>query len=259
MGLTIEHQPLDLEHRDGRNEARSDRATDSGWGELYKEIADPFIAALLFVALAPVILLLIVLVRATSRGPAIYKQIRLGRDGRPYLIYKIRTMTHDCERLTGPQWSTARDPRVTAVGRFLRRTHLDELPQIWNVMRGEMGLVGPRPERPEFVAKLEREIPGYRERLRVRPGITGLAQVQLPPDEEIEDVRRKVTCDLCYIQRKSPWLDLRILMATTMKVAGFPLDLTRQLLILPGILESTLDEDGSNPSTHGSMACLRST
>src|SRR5206468_10815773 len=138
---------------------------------------------------------LMLLVRATSRGPAIFKQVRLGRGGRPYALYKIRSMAHDCERLTGPRWATAKDPRVTPLGRFLRRSHLDELPQLWNVIRGEMSLVGPRPERPEFVARLERQVPGYRERLGILPGITGLAQVQLPPDEDLDHVRRKVACD----------------------------------------------------------------
>ena len=108
---------------------------------------------------SPIILLLLILVKATSRGPAIFRQVRLGQDGRPYLLYKIRSMADDCERTTGPSWSTARDPRVNRFGRFLRRSHLDELPQLWNVIRGEMSLVGPRPERPEFVAKLERRSP----------------------------------------------------------------------------------------------------
>ena len=191
-------------------------------------------AALAMLALAwPLILALMALVRLTSRGPALYKQVRLGLDGRPYLILKLRTMYHDCERATGPQWAKARDPRATPLGRFLRATHLDELPQLWNVVRGEMSLVGPRPERPEFVRELEGVIPNYRERLRVRPGITGLAQVQLPPDEDIDSVARKVAYDVYYVERINLWLDLRILVGTALKMAGISYGCIRLLVALP--------------------------
>lgn len=208
------------------------------WFLSCKSSAEVVIAAFLLLLLAPLIFILAVLVKATSRGPAIFKQVRLGRGGHPYHLYKIRTMVHDCERLTGPQWSTTKDPRVTSVGRFLRRSHLDELPQLWNVIRREMSLVGPRPERPEFVVKLEHLIPEYRDRLTIHPGITGLAQIQLPPDEAIEDVRRKVACDLCYIRQMSPALDLKILLGTALKVMGFSFKMTRQLLNLPGLVET---------------------
>jgi lipopolysaccharide/colanic/teichoic acid biosynthesis glycosyltransferase len=198
-----------------------------------KALKDSFLALLLLVPAAPLVVLGAVLVKLTSRGPAIYCQTRLGRAGRPYTLYKIRTMVHDCEQLTGPRWATAHDPRVTAVGRFLRRTHLDELPQLWNVLRGEMSLVGPRPERPEFVAELERAIPLYRDRLLVRPGLTGLSQVQLPPDTDLDSVRRKLVYDLYYVQRIGLWLDLRILMSTVLHVLGFPFAVSRQLLRVP--------------------------
>src|SRR5207248_4660391 len=138
------------------------------------------------------------LVKLTSPGPMLYTQTRLGRRGRPFTIYKIRTMLHDCESLTGPQWSTPGDTRITRVGRWLRRTHIDELPQLWNVLRGDMSLVGPRPERPEFIPELENAIPFYRDRLLVRPGITGLAQVQLPPDTDMDSVRRQLAHDIYY-------------------------------------------------------------
>ena len=193
------------------------------------------IASTLLILTAPLVLLVILVVKATSPGPALFKQVRLGRGGRPYDLYKIRTMVYDCERLTGPKWSMANDPRITPLGRFLRRSHLDELPQLWNVIRRDMSLVGPRPERPEFVAKLEIAVPGYRERMNVHPGITGLAQVQLPPDEDVEDVRRKVACDLDYIRRMGPALDLKILLGTALKVAGFSFATTRQILDLPGV------------------------
>jgi lipopolysaccharide/colanic/teichoic acid biosynthesis glycosyltransferase len=161
-------------------------------------------------------------------------------------------MYHDCERTSGPRWSTAGDPRVTAFGRFLRKTHLDELPQLWNVLRGEMSLIGPRPERPEFVAELERVIPGYRTRLNVRPGITGLAQVQLPPDEEIEGVSRKVAYDLYYIAHASPQMDLRILVATALKVFGVPFDSIRTMTGLPKVnsvaRHEAFDEFATSPT-----------
>ena len=116
---------------------------------------------------------------------------------------------------------------------MLRATHLDELPQLWNVVRGEMSLVGPRPERPEFVRELERVIPNYRERLRVRPGITGLAQVQLPPDEDLAGVTRKVAYDVYYVERISPWLDVRILIGTALKLSGASFQSIRWFVALP--------------------------
>jgi lipopolysaccharide/colanic/teichoic acid biosynthesis glycosyltransferase len=222
----------------------SDTRVESNWDALsedvlwflpWKALADVAIAATLLIIMAPLILLVMIVVKVTSPGPAIFKQVRLGRGGRPYHLYKIRTMAHDCERLTGPQWSTAKDPRVNTVGRFLRRSHLDELPQLWNVLRRDMSLIGPRPERPEFVAKLELIVPNYRGRMTIQPGITGLAQVQLPPDEHVEDVHRKVACDLYYIRNMSPVLDLKIYVGTALKIAGFSFAATRQLLDLPGV------------------------
>lgn len=204
-----------------------------GWYVACQQGVSFFLALILLVISAPVMLAAMGLVRLTSRGPAIYTQVRVGRNGRKFSLYKIRSMAHDCERLSGPRWSTDNDPRVTAVGRFLRRTHLDELPQLVNVLRGEMGLIGPRPERPEFVAKLEKAIPRYNERLVVRPGLTGLAQVQLPPDSDLESVRRKLERDLLYVEQINPWLDLRILIATAAKVIGLPREATCRFLALP--------------------------
>jgi hypothetical protein len=122
---------------------------------------------------------------------------------------------------------------VTRLGRILRRTHLDELPQLWNILRGEMSLVGPRPERPEFVPALERAIPRYRERLAVRPGVTGLAQVQLPADTDLESVKRKLQYDLCYVERCGLWLDLRIFLATALKMAGVSFAALARIFFLP--------------------------
>lgn len=215
----------------------TDRGLDlpppAGWYPSLKFGLDRVGALGLLVLSAPVIVLAMVLTKLTSRGPALYRQERVGLDGRRFVIYKIRTMVVDAELRTGPRWCTENDPRITSLGRFLRRTHLDELPQLWNILRGEMSLVGPRPERPEFVAELERAIPRYRERLLVRPGLTGLAQVQLPPDTDLASVRRKLACDLYYTQRQSLWLDLRILLSTATHVAGVPFSVPRALLRVP--------------------------
>jgi lipopolysaccharide/colanic/teichoic acid biosynthesis glycosyltransferase len=186
------------------------------------------------VACAPVVLLALVAVRLTSAGPGIYSQTRLGLHRRPFTIYKIRTMAHDCEAATGARWSPGKsDARVTAVGRFLRRTHIDELPQLWNVLRGDMSLVGPRPERPEIVAQIEPLVPGYAARLAVVPGVTGLAQVRLPPDTTVDSVRRKVRYDAYYAAHLTVWLDVRLILVTAAKVVGL-LGPARALLRVPG-------------------------
>lgn len=200
----------------------------------WKAAMDRVLAVGLLFLAVPVMLAAMALVRLTSRGPTIYRQTRLGLHGRRFTIYKIRTMYHDCERLTGPRWSTPGDPRVTPIGRILRATHIDELPQLWNILRGEMSLVGPRPERPEIVPQLERVLVGYRERLMVRPGVTGLAQVRLPPDTDIASVRRKLACDLYYINRVSLWLDLRIIIGTALGIVCTSSDLVCELLRIPG-------------------------
>jgi lipopolysaccharide/colanic/teichoic acid biosynthesis glycosyltransferase len=205
------------------------------YGASIKRIVDVILAALLLMILAPVILLTMLLVTMTSRGPAIYRQVRLGRGGRRITIYKIRTMVLDCERESGPTWSRPGDPRVTPLGRWLRRTHLDELLQLVNILRGEMSLVGPRPERPELVGPLERALPDYRRRLAVRPGLTGVAQVLLPPDTDLASVRRKLDCDLDYLENLSAWLDFRVLVGTALTCAGVPhATIGRLLQLCPG-------------------------
>jgi lipopolysaccharide/colanic/teichoic acid biosynthesis glycosyltransferase len=193
-----------------------------------------FVAALLLLILtAPLILIAMVLVRMTSRGPVIYTQTRLGRNGTPFTIYKLRTMTHNCESLTGAQWSQPGDTRVTTVGRWLRKSHIDELPQLWNVMRGDMSLIGPRPERPEFLPMLEQAIPLYRQRLRVRPGVTGFAQVQLPPDSDLDDVRSKLAYDLHYVRNMSASFDIAIYLATVGKLLRLSETTIRKLCRFP--------------------------
>ena len=195
-----------------------------------KRASDVVLALALTVITAPLLLGSVALVRLTSAGPVIYSQTRMGRGRRLFTIFKIRTMHHDCERQTGPLWSTDNDPRVTAVGRFLRRTHLDELPQLWNVLRGEMSLVGPRPERPEFVTQLEKAMPRYAERLLTLPGVTGLAQVNLPPDTDHDSVRRKLVYDLHYVNNVGLWFDARIMVGTGFYLLGLPRGRTARLL-----------------------------
>ncbi len=179
------------------------------------------LAALLLIPGLPVIGLLIVIVRLTSPGPGIYRQLRVGRHGQSFYIYKIRTMRNDAETVSGgPAWTQENDPRITRLGRVLRKLHLDEFPQLINVLMGEMCLIGPRPERPEFTQVLAREIPGYLERLAVPPGITGLAQINLPPDTDLRSVERKLVLDLEYVRCASVALDVRMILCTFLRLCG---------------------------------------
>jgi lipopolysaccharide/colanic/teichoic acid biosynthesis glycosyltransferase len=206
-------------------------------GRLYqplRRLADFSLALLLSAAAAPFIGAIALIVRLSSRGPAFYTQVRTGRAGQPFTIYKLRTMVDNCESLTGPRWTIPGDPRITPLGWFLRHTHLDELPQLYNVLRGDMSLIGPRPERPEFVQELERRIPGYQRRHMALPGITGLAQVQLPPDTDVDSVRRKVLYDLYFIRHTSPLLDACILLCTALHMLGLPCNLVQKLRLVPG-------------------------
>ncbi len=173
--------------------------------------------ALLILAL-PVMLVVAVLVRLTSRGPVLYRQLRTGKNGVLFVLYKFRSMRQDAEAATGAVWATKDDPRVTPVGRWLHKLRLDELPQLLNVIRGEMSLVGPRPERPEFVRVLQEKIPYYRHRLSVKPGITGWAQVSHKYGDTIEDTITKLEYDLYYIKYLAPSLDAFILFHTVKTV-----------------------------------------
>jgi lipopolysaccharide/colanic/teichoic acid biosynthesis glycosyltransferase len=188
-------------------------------------------AVALFVAL-PLLLLIAIAIKLTSRGPVFYMQERVGLDrrsagtkpeatrrtrdlgGKPFTIYKFRTMRVDAEAQSGAVWATQNDPRVTPVGRFLRQYRLDEIPQLLNVMRGEMNIVGPRPERPTIFAELRQHIAEYPLRQRAKPGITGLAQIYHHYDRSLDDVRTKVRFDLEYIRRRSLAEDLRIMFRT---------------------------------------------
>lgn len=177
-------------------------------------------ALMLLVILGPAMIFFCIVIKMTTKGPAFFKQIRVGEGGKLFKIYKLRTMRIDAESTTGPVWARKRDTRVTRVGNFLRKSHIDEFPQLFNVLRGEMSLIGPRPERPFFVNRFRREIPNYELRLAVKPGITGLAQVRYKYDESLADVRNKLTYDLVYVKRMSWSLDARILAWTFGTING---------------------------------------
>jgi exopolysaccharide biosynthesis polyprenyl glycosylphosphotransferase len=186
-----------------------------------KRILDVVLALACLVVLAPAAILCAILVRLTSRGPVLFRQERLGLDRSPYQLLKFRTMRVDAEE-GGPRWATPDDERVTAVGRILRRLRLDEIPQFVNVLRGEMSIIGPRPERRHFVEMLEKEIPYYGLRFAVRPGLTGWAQVNHPYGNSVEDAHTKLQYDLFYIQEKSLFLDAVILLKTLQTVVFRP-------------------------------------
>ena len=163
---------------------------------------------------APILILAAILIKLHSRGPIIYKQNRVGKNGNIFRIYKLRSMCLDAEKETGAVWARTNDPRVTTVGRLLRKTHIDEIPQLLNVIKGEMSIVGPRPERPEMVRDLKKLIHDYEMRMEVKPGITGLAQVWHKYDETIEDVKKKIKYDVLYIKKMCLLADLQILAQT---------------------------------------------
>jgi exopolysaccharide biosynthesis polyprenyl glycosylphosphotransferase len=172
---------------------------------------------LLLLALLPFVALAI---RLDSPGPVFYRQERLGRHGRRFRVFKFRSMRQDAERDGEARWATKGDPRVTRVGHWLRRTRLDELPQAINVLLGEMSLVGPRPERPQFVDTLQQDIPFYRTRLAIRPGLTGWAQINYGYGSTVEDALIKLQYDLFYLKHQSPWFDLTIMLRTVVVVLG---------------------------------------
>lgn len=206
--------------------------------ELLNRTFNVLIAAVALIVLAPVMLLIALAVKLTSPGPVFYIQTRVGMDrrrrqttavfdrrredvgGQAFRIIKFRSMRTDAEAQTGAVWARQNDPRVTPVGRFLRKTRLDEIPQLFNVIRGDMNIVGPRPERPSIFAELRNNIREYPLRQRARPGITGLAQISQPYDSSLDDVRNKVRFDLEYLERQSLVEDVKI-MARTLPVMIF--------------------------------------
>src|SRR3989339_93043 len=166
------------------------------------------------IILSPLLLLVALAVRMTSKGPIIYSQTRVGKDGELFEIYKFRTMKVDAEKDSGPVWARSNDNRLTPIGKFLRKSHMDELPQFINVIKGDMSIIGPRPERPVFVDEFKKVISGYQGRLAVKPGITGLAQVWHRYDATIEDVKKKLKYDLLYIKKMCLMSDFRIILRT---------------------------------------------
>ena len=188
------------------------------WRLVLKRVVDVAAAAIGLVITAPVMALIALAIKLDSKGPVVYRQERVGRFGDLFAMYKFRTMQVDAET-NGPVWAAREcDPRMTRVGAFLRRSHFDELPQLFNVLTGDMSLVGPRPERPCFVEDLGREIARYDERLLIKPGMTGLAQVHYRYDQTIADVKRKLRFDLLYVKRMCLMLDARILAWTFLVV-----------------------------------------
>lgn len=178
-----------------------------------KRLFDVIVAGTLLILASPFMLVAAILVRATSPGPVLYRQIRVGRGGQPFELIKFRSMREDAEK-HGAVWAQENDPRITPVGRILRLTRIDELPQLWCVLRGDMSFVGPRPERPNFVEDLARLIPFYNERHVVKPGISGWAQINYPYGASVEEARKKLEYDLYYIKNYSLFLDLFILLQT---------------------------------------------
>jgi sugar transferase (PEP-CTERM system associated) len=222
IGVEVENQATFVERVTGRVPVAGLPPSNLVFSDGFKRITiyqrmkflPDFVAALTFLILcAPLMLIIAVLVRLDSRGPALFRQQRVGRAGETFQILKFRTMREDAEK-TGAQFAQENDPRITRIGRFLRKTRLDELPQLLNVVRGEMSFVGPRPERPEFVANLQEEIPYYYLRTVIRPGITGWAQIRYPYGETTRQHREKLEHDLYYIKNMSLALDTLIALDT---------------------------------------------
>ncbi len=184
------------------------------WERGVKRLLDFIVCMAVLILGIPVFLMLAILIKLDSPGPIIYAQKRVGRQGKPFTMYKFRTMRNDAEAVSGPMWATENDPRVTKLGYWLRKLRLDELPQVINVLNGSMSLVGPRPERPHFVDQFKHKIPLYTRRLRVRPGITGWAQVKWKYDASLDDVKEKTKYDLYYVENISLRMDMKILIAT---------------------------------------------
>ncbi len=207
--LPVDHFEEDMLHLSRHN------LTHKRTGFRVKRIVDCLIAVVSLIGVSPLMLLIGVMIRLHSPGRIIYRQQRVGLNGKVFTLYKFRTMFEDAEK-SGVQWADADDPRITRLGRFLRASHIDELPQLWNLILGNMSLIGPRPERPEFVSLLQREIPHYLVRHIVPPGITGWAQVKYPYGSSVKDARHKLEYDLYYIKNHTLRLDMTIVIKTAM-------------------------------------------
>jgi exopolysaccharide biosynthesis polyprenyl glycosylphosphotransferase len=181
---------------------------------VYKRVASLVTSTIGLLLSLPLLPFVVLAIKISFPGKILYRQNRVGREGVVFRCYKFRTMHSDAEADSGPTWARDDDPRITRVGRFLRKTRMDEIPQLWNVLRGDMSLVGPRPERPEFVAELNQKIPYYHLRHSVRPGITGWAQVLYKYGSSVEDAKEKLRYDLYYVKNASAGLDLLIILNT---------------------------------------------
>ncbi len=186
----------------------------SEWEKVVKRTMDIVVALVGMVLSFPIVVIASIAIKIDSKGPILFAQERSGLNGKVFRMYKFRSMRQDAEKVSGPVWAQKDDPRVTKVGKFIRKVRIDEIPQMINVLKGEMSLVGPRPERPYFVEKLSKEIPYYKRRLKVKPGVTGWAQVKHKYDETIEDVKQKLQYDLFYIENISIKTDVTILFRT---------------------------------------------
>ena len=205
---------VDLDHVDAHWFLSADGFA-TGWiSDALKRLSDLVVSLTILLLTLPVMLIAALLIKIDSRGPVLYRQQRVGLHGKPFMVLKFRSMTTDAEAAGRAVWAQRRDPRVTRVGGFIRVTRIDELPQLFNVLRGEMSFIGPRPERPHFVDQLVQVIPFYRERACVKPGITGWAQVNFPYGASIEDAREKLAYDLYYVKNRGIFLDILILIAT---------------------------------------------
>jgi len=185
--------------------------------KLFKRIFDIFLSLFLLILYSPILIIAMILIKLTSKGPVFYKQERVGRNEKPYIMYKFRSMVQNAEEY-GPEWAGEQDPRITTVGKILRKMYIDEIPQLVNVLKNEMSIVGPRPERPFFVKKLKSEIPYYYKRLSVKPGITGWAQIKHKYDSSLADVKEKLQYDFYYIENISLKLDFKIMINTIIVV-----------------------------------------
>ena len=181
--------------------------------DLIKNFLDKIFSLIFLIPSLVLLPLIMILIKLDSRGSVFFTQIRTGKNNKRFLAIKLRTMKIDAEE-NGPQWASKNDPRVTRVGRFLRKTRLDEIPQLFNIFRGDMSLVGPRPERPEFIENLKKEIPFYKERLLVKPGLSGWAQINYPYGNTVQDALEKLQYDLYYVKNRTFMLDLSIILKT---------------------------------------------
>jgi sugar transferase (PEP-CTERM system associated) len=192
----------------------SDGFVKSPAAKFIKRLVGFVLSLVMLVLLSPLLAIVAIAIKLDSKGPMLFSQERVGEDGKTFKVYKFRSMREDAEAVSGPVWAEEDDPRITRVGRIIRKLRIDELPQLWNVLKGDMSIVGPRPERPFFVEKLKTKIPYYKERFAVKPGVTGWAQVKYAYGATEEDALEKLKYDLYYIKNMSLFMDLMVIFHT---------------------------------------------